>query len=194
MDARNPTPTNGGDWPEKFGPTWKTQVEKLRAQFGAKITEVRMPGEYPTDVPIVYVDKSVIIDVIAFAKSDSDFDYAFLSDITATDEGDAPGGRFEIVYNLASYTKNCRLRFKTRVGPDAAGIYEVPTLTGIWPGANWAEREVWDMFGVKFAGHPDLRRILMDERWVGHPLRKDYPLRGYQVFTDAQNIEPDALR
>ena len=112
-------------------------------------------------------------------KSEPGFEYGFLSDLTATDEEIAP--RFEMVYNLFSTRHKWRIRLKVRVREDE----EVPTAIPVWPGANWAEREVWDMYGIRFKGHPDLRRILMDERWEGHPLRKDYPLRGYQIFTDA---------
>lgn len=177
MDVRTPIPTNYGHFIEKFGETWKTQVSELKAQFASQIEEVRMPLEYPTDMPIVYVRKEALIQVLDFLKSAPGFDYNFLTDITATDEEADP--RFEVVYHLFSTQKFWRIRIKTRVSEGQ----EVPTAVNLWPGANWQEREVWDMFGIKFSGHPDLRRILMDDRWVGHPLRKDYPLRGYQTFT-----------
>jgi NADH-quinone oxidoreductase subunit C len=85
--------------------------------------------------------------------------------------------------------KKHRIRVKTRV-PEGQ---DVATASGLWKGADWAEREVYDMFGIKFRGHPDLRRILMDERWVGHPLRKDYPLKGYQLFPEPENIHRELL-
>jgi NADH-quinone oxidoreductase subunit C len=193
MDIRTPISTYGADWIAKFGETWKTQAEKLRLKFGAAIEETRFPGEHPTDVPIIYVKKESIVDVLRFLKAEPGFEYGFLADITATDEKDSNADeaapRFEVVYNLFSPTKFSRVRIKVRV---AEGD-EVPTTIGVWAGANWAEREVWDMFGVRFAGHPNLRRILMDERWVGHPLRKDYPLKGYQIFTEPSQIHPEAM-
>jgi len=179
MDIRTPISTNGADWLPRFGEIWKAQVEALKAKFGSAILEVRMPPDYPTDVPIVYVEKAQIVEVLRFAQTEPGFEYAFLADLTATDEAPAKL-RFEVVYNLFSQSKKNRIRFKVRTAESET----VPTVVDVWTGANWLEREVWDMFGVKFAGHPDLRRILMDERWQGHPLRKDYPLRGYQVFTD----------
>jgi NADH-quinone oxidoreductase subunit C len=188
MDIRTPIPTNGGDWVTRFGDLWKTQVAQLEAKFGGQIEEVRMPPDYPTDVPIVYVKKEAIAGVLGFVKSESGFEYGFLSDITATDEEVEP--RFEVVYNLFSPSRHCRIRLKVRVAEGE----EVPTATSVWSGADWAEREVWDMFGIKFKGHPDLRRILMDERWQGHPLRKDYPIRGYQVFTDPETIDEAAIK
>jgi NADH/F420H2 dehydrogenase subunit C len=187
MDVRKPIPTNGGDWITKFGETWKKQAAQVKEKFGQAIEEIRMPVEYPTDVPILYVSKSSIVDVLRFLKEESGFEYGFLADITATDEEAHP--RFEVVYNLFSHTHHWRIRLKVRVGEDE----EVPTCVSVWKGANWAEREVFDMYGVKFSGHPDLRRILMDERWVGHPLRKDYPLKGYQIFTDPQDVNPALL-
>ena len=98
MDIRTPISTNGGDWIAKFGEGWKTQIETLKQRFGTKITEVRMPPVYPTDVPIVYVDKDAIVEVLSFVKKEPGFEYGFLSDITATDEEVEP--RFEVVYNL----------------------------------------------------------------------------------------------
>lgn len=187
MDIRTPIPNNGSETSAKFAETWKSQVAAVKARFGGVIEEARMPVEYPTDMPIIYVKKEQIIDVLRFLKTDAAMDYNFLSDITATDEEVEP--RFEVVYNLFSHSSKSRIRVKTR----AREGEEVPTATALWPAANWAEREVWDMFGIKFAGHPDLRRILMDERWQGHPLRKDYPLRGYQVFTTPMDARPDLL-
>jgi NADH/F420H2 dehydrogenase subunit C len=187
MDVRTQVPTNGGWWQDKWGPAWKEQVDKFRARFGAVCTEVRMPGDYPTDVPILYVDKESIVEALSFLKSEPGFEYDFLADITATDEEIEP--RFEIVYNLRSMAHHWRIRVKCRCPEDQ----DVPTVIGLWAGANWAEREVFDMFGVKFRGHPDLRRILMDERFQGHPLRKDYPLKGYQIFPTPMPVHPELL-
>ncbi len=187
MDVRTQVPTNGGWWLDKWGTAWKEQIEKFRARFGADCEEVRFPGEYPTDVPILYVKKERIVEVLSYLKEETGFEYDFLADITATDEEAEP--RFEVVYNLASLSKSWRIRVKCRC-PEGQ---EVPTAVSVWPGANWAEREVYDMYGVKFSGHPDLRRILMDDRWVGHPLRKDYPLKGYQIFPTPMAPRPELL-
>ncbi len=187
MDIRASVPTIYGDWLTQFGETWKTQAAQLRQKWGTQIEEIRLPPEHPTDVPIVYVAKESVAHVLAYFKTEPGFEYGFLADLTATDEENEP--RFEVVYNLYSIARHWRIRVKARV----ADGEEIPTATGVWPGANWAEREVWDMFGIRFRGHPDLRRILMDERWVGHPLRKDYPLRGYQIFTTPMEVDPKLL-
>lgn len=188
MDVRTPVKTLNGDWPENFGAVWENQVAKLREKFGAAIEETHLPRAYPTDVPIVVVQKERILDVLSFLRSEPGFDYTFLADITGTDEEAEP--RFRVVYNLYSpNTNKCRIRVKVR----AADGEQVPSATSLWPAANWAEREVYDMFGIRFAGHPDLRRILMDERWEGHPLRKDYPIRRYQIFPTPQNPHPKLL-
>ena len=104
-----------------------------------------------------------------------------LMDLTAVDycrfPGREDGPRFEIVYHLYSLPHNHRLRVKVRADEDEA---VVASATPLWPIANWFEREVWDMFGVRFDGHPDLRRLLMYEEFVGHPLRKDYPVNRRQ--------------
>lgn len=183
------TPVKGvyGELVDKYLDTWKKQAEVLQAKFGSAIEEIRWPRETFTDMPVVYVKKESVIAVLEFMKSSPELEYGFLSDITATDEETDP--RFEIVYQLLSHKNMARIRVKVRVKDGE----EVPTAVGLWEAANWAEREVWDMFGVKFTGHPDLRRILMDERWVGHPLRKDYPLRGYQLFPDAAPVNPKLL-
>ncbi len=186
MDIRTPVETNYGGLVTQYADAWKEQIAKMQAKFGAAIEEVRMPVEHPTDMPIIYVKKESVVDVIAFAKTELGYD--FLVDLTATDE--QPNQmRFEIVYILKSMSTISRIRFKVRLAEGE----EVPTLSNVWPGADWQEREVWDMFGVKFSGHPDLRRILMDQRWVGHPLRKDYPLRGYQIFPTPEPVDEKLL-
>jgi len=91
--------------------------------------------------------------------------------------------RYEVVYHLLSVSKRLRLRLKVRVTADGS----VPTVQGVYPGAGWLEREVWDMFGIVFDGHPDLRRLLMPEDWEGHPQRKDYPV---QIQKAAQTYAP----
>ena len=186
-DIHTSVPTNYGDWIQKFGETWKSQVSRLQARFSTAITEVRMPGEHPIDVPIIYVKKESIVGLLSFMKTEQGLEYNFLADLTAVDEEAEP--RFEMVYNLYSMVSKARIRVKVRVAEGE----EVPTIIPVWAGANWAEREVFDMFGIKFTGHPDLRRILMDERWVGHPLRKDFPLRSYQLFTDPMEIHTELL-
>jgi len=187
-DIRTPVPTIYGDFASKNASLWQAQIEKLQQRFGAKLEEVRMPGAYPTDVPILYFSKDAIVELLRVLKDEAGFDYNFLADITATDEEVEP--RFEVIYNLASYSSGSRIRVKVRVRDGE----EVPTSVSVWEGANWAEREIWDMFGIKFQGHPDLRRILMDERWQGHPLRKDYALRNYQLFPDTQPIHVELLQ
>jgi NADH-quinone oxidoreductase subunit C len=187
MDIRTSVPTIYGDHLSKFGDLWKKQVETLRGSFGQAIEEVKIPGEAAVEVPVVYIRREKIIDVLRFVKETSGFEYRFLADLTATDEETDP--RFEVVYNLFAPSSGCRFRIKVRV-PEGA---EVPSAVVVWKGADWAEREVFDMFGVRFSGHPDLRRILMDVRWEGHPLRKDYPLRGYQVFTEPMKIDEKLL-
>jgi NADH-quinone oxidoreductase subunit C len=170
---------------------WQRQVFALKEAFGEVIQEVRMPREFPVDMPVVYVEKKSLIEVLYFLKEQEHFRYGFLSDLTATDEQEeAYSWRFEVVYHLFSQISKARIRVKVRVAEEEL----VPTSVSVWAGANWAEREVYDMFGIVFDGHPDLRRILMDQRWVGHPLRKDYGLKSFQIFTDSQPIDPSLLK
>ncbi len=99
-----------------------------------------------------------------------------LSTVTAVDRHPAEP-RFEVVYHVHSIGRNQRLRLKCAVSGAAA---EIDTVTGVWQSADWYEREVFDLFGIQFRGHPDLRRIMMPDDWEGHPLRKDYPIHGYR--------------
>lgn len=114
-----------------------------------------------------------LLAVCRFLKSDPRTQLDFCSDVTASDWPPREK-RFDVVYCLYSTRRRHRLRIKVRVADEEA----VPSVTEVWPAANWLEREVYDMFGVRFAGHPDCRRILMPDEWQGHPQRKDYPLEG----------------
>lgn len=188
-DIRSQVPTNYGNLYGQFIESWKKQVDLVSEKFKDCIEEVRMPVVYPTDVPILIVKKHAIVEVIRYLKEEPGFEYQFLADLTATDESTNSTPRFDVIYNLFSQTKLWRIRLKVRVDEGES----VPSLTPLWKGADWVEREVFDMFGVHFSGHPDLRRIMMDSRWQGHPLRKDYPLKGYQIFTEPEIIDPKLL-
>ena len=111
-----------------------------------------------------------------FLKADPELDFNFLSDITPVDRYPVEP-RFEVNYHLVSINRRERLRLKVKV---TSKDPTVPTVTGIWPTANWHEREAWDLMGVKFEGHPNLKRILLPDDWEGHPHRKDYPVEGYR--------------
>jgi NADH-quinone oxidoreductase subunit C len=129
----------------------------------------------------VVVARRVLVDLLRYCRDEPALAFDMLTDLTAVDylkyPGREDGARFEIVYHLYSLGHNHRLRVKVRVEEDDA---VVPTAVPLWPIADWLEREVWDMFGVRFEGHPDLRRLLMYEEFVGHPLRKDYPINRRQ--------------
>ena len=122
----------------------------------------------------IYVPPSGIIPVMSFLKYHTAAEYTMVADITAVDFP-TKDQRFEVVYNLLSVRHNSRIRVKTY----ADEATPVPSITGLYDGANWYEREVYDLFGVFFVGHPDLRRIMTDYGFDGHPLRKDFPLTGY---------------
>ena len=122
----------------------------------------------------IYIPPSGVIPVISFLKYHTAAEYTMVADITAVDFPTRQN-RFEVVYNLLSIRHNSRIRVKTY----ADEATPVPSVTGLYDGANWYEREVYDLFGVFFIGHPDLRRIMTDYGFDGHPLRKDFPLTGY---------------
>ena len=124
----------------------------------------------------VYIDRAFIRDACSLLKNDPELQFTFLSDITCVDWYPSEP-RFEVVYHLLSMARKKRLRLKVKVAGDDPSVESV---TSVWPGANYFEREIYDLFGVRFSGHPNLRRILMPEDWEGHPLRKDYPVEGYR--------------
>jgi NADH-quinone oxidoreductase subunit C len=132
---------------------------------------------------VACVRAGALVKVMEFLKCDARLSFDVLLDVTAVDYlGRDP--RFEVVYHLLSLRRNRRLRIKVAV---ADGKPSLDSISGLWSSANWLEREVWDMFGIEFAGHPDLRRILLYPEFQGHPLRKDYPIRRRQPLIGPKN-------
>jgi NADH-quinone oxidoreductase subunit C len=144
-------------------------AKQLKAQFGELISD---PAEFRSEVTLRVGDAERIAEVCGFAKKDLGFDY--LTDISSIDNyGTDP--RFTLVYHLYGYGHHCFVRLKADVSEEKS---EAPSVTGIWRTADWHEREIYDMMGIRFRGHPDLRRILMWEGYPYFPLRKDFPLAG----------------
>lgn len=156
-------------------------VQALQKDFEASFEEFR--GEAH-----VFVKPEQIVDVVTALRDTHGFE--LMSALTAVDYWPQEEPRFHVIYQMTSVTKN--LSIQVRV-PLAATSPEVPTVSGVFASANWRERELWDMFGIRFEGHPDLRRILMPEDWEGHPLRKDYPL-GYEEPQFTFNFDEIDLR
>ncbi len=124
-----------------------------------------------------------LLPVMGFLRDEPGLAFEMLMDLTAVDHlGSEP--RFELVYHLYSLSQGQRLRIKARVGEAQP---ELASLTGLWASADWMEREVFDLYGIRFEGHPDLRRILLYEEFEGHPLRKDYPKTGRQPLIGPRN-------
>jgi NADH-quinone oxidoreductase subunit C len=148
-------------------------LELLRSKLGAFLVESCLDlGDV-----VVRVSKGKLLDLCKLLKLDSELQFNLLSDITIVDWMDSRSERFEVVYHLGSLPLKHRLRIKVVVSEEQPSI---DSVTSVWKGANFMEREAWDMYGVTFTGHPDLRRILMYDEFVGHPLRKDYPIQGKQ--------------
>lgn len=141
--------------------------EKLNPVFGAEI----LSAEMLYDFPVITVHHNKIHDVLSFLKNDAELNFHFLTDLTALQTEDEK--HLGVVYHLHNMMKNYRVRLKTFVDINKP---EVPTATDLWPGANWMERESYDFYGVRFKGHPDLRRILNVDEMDIFPLRKEYPL------------------
>ena len=151
-----PKPTDAADHP---------LVKKLKAQFGDVVGDaVEFIGQLS-----VNVDSARIVEICDYLKSDQETSFNYLSDLTCVHWPRTPAP-FEMVYNLFSIDSNERVRLKARIKES------VDSVIGVWPSANWLEREVFDLFGVTFTNHPDLRRLLLPPDWEGYPLRKDYPL------------------
>jgi len=147
-------------------------VERLRAWSPNAISEVI---EFRGETTIV-VPRNVLRAVAERCREDKDLQFNLLSDATCVDRFPLEP-RFEVHYHLVSIPRRDRLRLQVRLSSDDL---VVDSLVPVWPGANWLEREIFDLFGIRFNGHPDLRRILMPDDWEGHPLRKDFPVEGYR--------------
>ena len=176
-------PTIADDITDRFGPAAVAQ-------------------ETHADIPTFWVAKGRISGLLRFLKEEVEQPYKMLYDLSAIDERmrthreGQPASDFTVVYHLLSFARNEFLRIKVAL---AEGRLSLPTITHIWPAANWYEREVWDMFGITFDGHPHLERILMPKSWPGHPLRKDHPARAteigpYQLSLEKENAEQEALQ
>jgi len=157
-------------------------LRKLQEKFPRSILQV---AEFRGELTIV-VKKKDIVSLCSFLRDDPQLCFNFLSDLCGVDYPER-ALRFEVVYNLYSIERNHRVRLKVQVKEGES----VPSVTSVWSTANWHEREVFDLFGIRFDGHPDLRRILLPEDWVGHPLRKDFPLTREEVtFTHNKDRPP----
>ncbi len=172
--------------------------EELRVRTGASVETQDTCDRIPT----FWVPKDRIPAAMRFLKEDIEHPFRMLYDLSAIDERTRtqsnirPASDFTVVYHLLSFDRNEYIRIKTALAEERLTL---PSITSIWPSANWYEREVFDMFGIVFEGHPHLRRLLMPESWVGHPLRKDHPARAteigpYQLSAEKENIEQEALR
>ena len=155
-------------------------IDKIKEKFGDKVLE----SHNFRDDQTVTVDKGSIHAVSQFLRDDSELSFDFLMDITAVDYLDKKEKRFEVVYHFYSLKNNNRVRVKAPVEEDNC---EIDTITDLWKTTDWYEREIWDMYGIKFKGHPNMKRILLYEEFKGHPLRKDYPINKRQPLIGPLN-------
>ncbi len=175
-----------------------TIAQEISERLGSALT----PQKTLDHIPTFWVEKNRVFELLRFLKEEIDRPYKMLYDLSAIDErmrqhrDGQPASDFTVVYHLLSLERNEYVRIKAALSEDHLSL---PTITRLWPTANWYEREVWDMFGIAFDGHPHLKRILMPNSWVGHPLRKEHPARAtemgpYQLPPDKELAEQDALR
>lgn len=159
-------------------PRPKTKTPEIEALLAAHGDKAQHLEDTDPKIPTILLDRAVLLEAMRRLKFEFRFDH--LACITAVDTKQD----FEVVYNLWSYAKNRPLEVKVRV-PRADPV--VPSLCGLWIGANWLEREEWDLMGIRFDGHPNLKRMFLPEGWQGHPLRKDYDLKHEQYVALADD-------
>lgn len=157
-------------------------IQYLRERFAGRILATHA---FRGDETVV-IPREGLREIFSFLKEDGKLDFNFLTDITAVDYLGKKEPRFEVVYHLYSLRARHRLRVKVPVPEQDPAV---DSLVPLWKGANWLEREVWDMFGVRFNGHPDLRRVLLYEEFQGHPLRKDYPVNQRQPLAPERELQ-----
>jgi len=156
------------------------QIDRINSKYKGVILDSH---DFRGDQTIT-VQKNTLIKLFKFLRDDPALDFKFLMDLTAVDYLNRKDIRFEVVYHFYSLKHNHRLRVKVPVSEDDCTIDSVSSL---WKTANWYEREVWDLYGIKFNDHPDMRRILLYEEFKGHPLRKDYPINKRQPLIGPLN-------
>ncbi len=157
-------------------------IEKIKNNFASDIITIEMAKE----MPVFVIKEEGLLRFVNFIKEDTDIGMDQVTDITAVDWYKKRDIRFDVVYHFYSYKHNHRLRLKVNLREEEPRI---PSIAGIFSGANWFERECWDMYGIVFINHPDLRRILLYPEFVGHPLRKDYPIDGRQPLVKLRKVE-----
>ena len=158
----------------------KKIIERIKKQYASVVIDSHHFRENQT----VTVKKNCGGEFFQFLRDDSELAFNFLMDITAVDYLSKKNERFEVVYHFYSLKHNHRLRVKIPVSAEDCNAY---SITPYWKTANWYEREIWDMYGIKFRNHPNLRRILLYEEFKGHPLRKDYPINKRQPLIGPLN-------
>jgi NADH-quinone oxidoreductase subunit C/D len=174
-------------------------ITDLQQRFGAAIVTVQPTRD---GIPTLWVAPERLHDLLRYLKQDTERPYSMLYDLSAIDarvcanRDQHPACDFTVVYHLLSYARNADVRLKVALQGEYPSL---PSIVAIWPAANWYEREVWDMFGITFTGHPHLRRLLLPPTWVGHPLRKEHPARAtemgiFQLPEDKQDAEQQALQ
>jgi len=161
---------------------------EIAAQIAAAVAGAEpVQTECPSG-PVVVIQPEKVLEVLHFLRDDPALSFNALSDLTAVDQR-VKEGCFYVVYLLLSHARNARLILKAKIdhAPGDDATPSIASATSLWQAADWAEREVWDMFGIRFEGHPNLCRILMYEEFVGHPLRKDYPVDKRQPLVEERD-------
>lgn len=157
-------------------------IEKVKSRFPDAVIDSH--EEFGNET--VVIDKKQILEVMRWLRDDESMAFNFMMDLTAVDKlyFIKRYARYEVVYHLYSLEKNHRLRIKV---PVKKGDETINSISSVWVAADWFEREVWDMYGIKFLGHPNLKRILLYEEFEGHPLRKDYAIKNRQPLVGPEN-------